>query len=263
MYKGISLHIGVNRLSPSQYRRAAPLCSPENDALAMAELARLEGYETITVLVNEQATKANVLKHFSESIGALQAGDTFLMTFSGHGGQADDTGSDEEDGMDERWCLYDEYLPDDELGSRWKEFREGVRIIVVTSCCHSRTGIRPYPRRGPFWKKDRQNPRARTAPVRQQVLFAYPHDPQIHASIIHLSACEDQQQARDGHQHSVFTGLLLRHWNQGRFEGSHEDLVWEISRQSGYLQTPAIGTLGKNCEALVKARPFKLLTQKP
>jgi metacaspase-1 len=255
MYKGISLHIGVNRLSINQYKKAALLCSPENDARAMAELAQLEGYKNITVLTNEQATKTNVLRHFSESILALNAGDTFLLTFSGHGGQADDTNSDEKDGKDERWCLYDDYLYDDEIGNRWKEFGEGVRIIVVSSSCHSGTGIKPYPDKRPFGKRTTLK-----KATRRQVLTVYPDDPEITASIIHLFACEDKQQARDGCQFSVFTDLLLKHWDQGRFEGSHEDLVWKISLESGYLQTPGIATLGKNCEALVNAKPFKLLT---
>lgn len=263
MSKGISLHIGVSQLSENRYRSAADLCSPGNDAKAMADIARYEGYEPIHVLVNETATKANVLNRFSECVAALHAGDTFLLTFSGHGGQKDDMNGDEEDGQDERWCLYDDYLLDDELGSRWKEFREGVRIIVVSSSCHSRTGIRPYHNSRPFGKGGTWVNRHRKAPVKREVVGAYPPDPEIMASIIHLSACEDWQLARDGSEFSVFTGLLLKYWDHGRFEGSHEELIQEIGKKAGYLQTPGIMTLGKNSEELVQARPFRLLTNKP
>ena len=44
---------------------------------------------------------------------ALKSGDLFFLTYSGHGGQVDDTNSEEKDRMDETWVCYDRQLIDD------------------------------------------------------------------------------------------------------------------------------------------------------
>lgn len=257
MNKGISLHIGVNRLSTKLYRSEAALFSPENDARAMAGIAEKEGYKSIQLLINEEATKDNFLRHFCGCISALEAGDTFLLTFSGHGGQQEDTDGDEPDGKDETWCFHDTRLVDDDLGRHWKEFKAGVRIIVISSSCHSRSALKPYPVALPFW----QTPDAGKS-KRQPVVYSYPDDPEILATILHISACDDRQQARDGENFSRFTGLLLDTWGNGRFTGTYEDLVRCINREAGYLQKSGIALMGNKNADLLNAIPFKLLTNK-
>src|SRR3954468_18170022 len=109
MPKGLSLHIGVNFLKVGLYCTSAGLKSPQNNARAMAAIAIMEGFQPPVMLLNEQATKNNFLNHFDAIIPELESGDTFLLTFSAHGGQIADDSGDEADGLDEIWCFYDEY----------------------------------------------------------------------------------------------------------------------------------------------------------
>jgi hypothetical protein len=255
MYKGISLHIGVSRLSTDVYRSAAALFSPENDAKAMAELAKHEGYSKIRLFTDEEATLLNFKNCFSECAESLTSGDTFLLTFSGHGGQRADSNGDESDALDETWCFYDGYFLDDDIGAMWKQFKEGVRIIVVSASCHSRSALKPYPVSLPFWKTKANT---HTTPV----IYSYPDDPEILASILHLSACDDRQQARDGEQFSIFTELLLKTWDEGRFTGTYEQLIRSINSEAGYLQTGGLALLGKTNPDFINTTPFKLLTNK-
>lgn len=257
MNKGISLHIGVNKLSTKWYSREATLCSPENDARAMAGLAEHEGYDLIQILLNEEATKENFSQLFLSCARALNSGDTFLLTFSGHGGQQDDENGDEMDCKDETWCFYDAPLLDDNIGTMWKEFKAGVRIIVVSASCHSRSALKPFSTGLFFWQM-RDAAKSKLKPV----VYIYPDDPQIQASIVHLSACGDQQQARDGEYFSRFTQLLLKTWDNGKFEGSYEELIRSINREAGYLQTSGIALMGSTAADLLTSKPFKLLTNK-
>lgn len=263
MSKGVSLNIGVGKLHVGIYDSEAPLSSPANDATCMASIAKSEGYECIYLLISQEATKSRFLECFDKCIAQLEEGDTFLLTFSGHGGQINDANGDEQDGMDEIWCFHDEPLVDDDLGKKWRQFKQGVTIIVVSASCHSRSSLK-------VWTDDcfKQSP-LRAAKVCQKeiaqngrsILESYLVDHEIKASILHISACEDEQEARDGHTLSRFTNLLVKYWNNGNFAGTYEDLVKKINTEAGYTQRAGIATLGHNDPRLLAARPFKILTK--
>lgn len=260
MPKGLSLNIGINELLVKLYCTNGALCAPCNDARAMAAIAVMEGYESPTILLNEQATKQNFLAQINEGINRLEAGDTFLITFSGHGGQIKDNNGDEKDGMDETWCFYDEPLIDDEIGEKWKLFKSGVQIIVISSSCHSGSAIKYWDKscftNTPFAPMD--NCEKEIIINDKTILSSHMDDPEIKADIIHLSACEDKQEASDGHHFTKFTGLLLQHWDYGRFTGNYQDLVANIQQRSGYLQKPGLRTLGANKPYLHHKTPFKI-----
>lgn len=69
----------------------------------------------------------------------------YVLCHSGHGGQVMDVTGDEEDQLDETWCLYDGQLIDDELYLELSKFAEGVRILVLSDSCHSGTMTRAGP----------------------------------------------------------------------------------------------------------------------
>jgi hypothetical protein len=81
-------------------------------------------------------------KYLANAAKALKKGDYLLLSYSGHGGQVPDTNSDESDGLDETWCLYDGEFLDDELYAAFGKFKEGVRIAVFSDSCHSGTMIK-------------------------------------------------------------------------------------------------------------------------
>jgi metacaspase-1 len=260
MAKGLSLNIGVNHLSNGFYQTLGKLRSPENDARAMAAIAMMEGYEPPMVLLTEQATKSNFLSHLDTCIKQLEAGDTFLLSFSGHGKQVEDTNNDEVDGKDEAWCFYDSYLTDDEIACKWKIFEKGVKIIVVSASCHSGTAIKDNDFDF-FEAKSFVNQAPITnlsSSVKSSELMHHEDDSEIKAHIIHLSACEDHQCASAGHYFSHFTDLLLKFWDYGRTKDNYQEIMTKINKASDYHQKPKFRTVGANASFLKSKLPFKL-----
>ena len=121
-----------------------PANACEADAHDMTAIAESSGFATTTILTAD-ATSARVLEELATAAGQLVAGDTLLLSYSGHGGQIPDLDSDEEDGNDETWVLYDRQLLDDELYAGYARFAEGVRIAVFSDSCHSGTVTRTGP----------------------------------------------------------------------------------------------------------------------
>src|SRR4051794_26866986 len=117
MAQGTSLHIGLNRLDRSHYGIDGLLGGAENDAQAMQQLAVSLGYET-SILLTAAATSDQILTAIRHAAMQLTAGDTFLITYAGHGAQVQDS-QDETDKMDETWCAYDRMIIDDELHVMW------------------------------------------------------------------------------------------------------------------------------------------------
>ena len=111
------------------------------------------GYKDIVILVNKQATKAEIVKAFHKLVSKCNKGDIIYIHFSGHGQQMTDVNGDEEDGLDEAWIPYDAYLKygendrgekhlaDDEINVLLTDIREKIgeegAMLVVVDACHS------------------------------------------------------------------------------------------------------------------------------
>ena len=104
----------------------------------METIARGQGFVTQSLLTRA-ATSTALLDRIEKAAKELVEDDFFLLTYSGHGGQINDATSDEPDGLDETWVLYDREIVDDELYAAWSLFRPGVRILVLSDSCHSGT----------------------------------------------------------------------------------------------------------------------------
>ena len=180
----------------------------------------------------------------------MKAGDIFLMTYSGHGGQVPDFSGDEaadgqDDFADETLCLFDGQLIDDELYAAWASFPADSRILVVSDCCHSGSNVKeamiqdmlaedPDPAFRP-----RVMPRAVAARVARrnrgfyqkvaaEAAKAWAAGPAtremalpVKASVRLISACQDNQVALDGLTNGLFTGRLLEAWGEGAFHGDY------------------------------------------
>ena len=144
MTKGISLNIGLNSVDPNHYSGwDGQLAGCENDANDLAKVAAGSNFE-VKKLLTKDATVENVKNGIQNAAKALNSGDYFLLSYSGHGGQLPDINKDErtidqKDRYDETWCLYDREFVDDELNVSLREFVEGVRIFVLSDSCHSGT----------------------------------------------------------------------------------------------------------------------------
>lgn len=139
---GIALTIGLNSVDPDHYSGwTGDLSACEFDADDMASIASSRGFSTRT-LHTQAATRSAVRDEISEAANTLAAGDIFMISYSGHGGQLPDQNGDELDNEDETWCLFDGQIMDDELAALWAQFPAGVRVLVFSDSCHSGTVTR-------------------------------------------------------------------------------------------------------------------------
>lgn len=105
------------------------------DASTMAGI--LSKYGTPQILVNNQATKANVVN----ALKVASQNDLMIFFYSGHGG-SDPIGdvSGEPDKKNEYLCLYNGYLLDNEI---WNIICGAKnRVLLIFDCCHSETMFR-------------------------------------------------------------------------------------------------------------------------
>jgi hypothetical protein len=261
MPRGISLHVGLNKIDPAHYdgwNGALNAC--EFDVDAMKAIADSRGFEP-TTLLTEAATAAAVTAEIERAAGELGPGDFFFLTYSGHGGQVRDTNGEEDDVTDETWLLYDRQLVDDELYALWAKFQPGVRIFVLSDSCHSGSVARAIDADVPDVvatreTADAQSPRYRAMP-RDVMMATYRSnqktyddiqdatpageqlkDGGIEATVLLISGCQDDQLSLDGFANGFFTETLLGVWNDGAWTGDYRLFHEAIRAEMPATQQP-------------------------
>jgi hypothetical protein len=94
----------------------------------------------VTVLLDAQATKANMMAALKALLAGAKSGDILVFTNSSHGTYAADRAGDET--YDEAICPYDcdtNLILDDELRELFSSVPAGVSLAVIADCCHSGT----------------------------------------------------------------------------------------------------------------------------
>lgn len=276
MARGMSIHIGVNRVDPAHYGGPRTLLGCENDAREMSRIASRRGYEVRPLLLSEGAKIAAVRGELSYAAKALYAGDILLLTFSGHGGTVPDDNHDERFDTDQTWCLYDEELVDDEIYGRLADFRRGVRVVVVSDSCFSGNILwelltdRVVPDHREWGRGLRglhpdvaartyRRNRARYDEI--QTIFPHGRDVRLSASVLLMAACLENETARDGEANGLFTEELLRAWKEGRFDDTYFQFFASIAdavNQRRRTQRPWIQPDGPDPEQWITARPFEI-----
>jgi metacaspase-1 len=287
--KALSLHIGLNAVSGAAYAGwTGPLAACEFDANDLAALAKSRAIKP-TVLLTKKATRSAVLSGMRSAAKALAAGDLFLLTYSGHGGQVPDVTGEEADKKDETWCLYDGQLIDDELYAELARFKAGVRVLVLSDSCHSGTVTREVPVPGatpearPKWLPSAVALRTYTEhkdfydKLQRDVAQAAgaPADPDAALSnvavsgrlgaivkkfapaVLLISGCQDNQTSMDGDHNGAFTEQLLQVWNHGAFKGNHAMFHKQILARMPSSQSPNLFTLGPAAKFLAQT-PFSV-----
>ncbi|MGE0757401.1 MAG: caspase family protein [Pirellulaceae bacterium] len=143
--QGLALCIGLNQVDRGAYGGwdgALSGCVPDMEF--MAELARQRSFYDVKLLKNELATIAEVERYVAWAANDLRPGDLFMISCSSHGAFRTDRGSDELDGRDETWCLWDGQWTDDQRYRMWQRFAPGVRLLIVADMCHSGTTHRAF-----------------------------------------------------------------------------------------------------------------------
>jgi hypothetical protein len=268
MSKGISVHIGLNRVDPQHYQGwDGQLAACEADANDMLALAKKQKFSERKLLLTTDATAAAVTAAIRAAADKLKSGDLFLLTYSGHGGQVTDTNGDEPDGMDETWVCYDRQLVDDELWDLWSKFKAGVRIFVLSDSCHSGTVTRDIPPQLASGVRVRAMPtyvmrkvQDAHAKLYRDIQDAHPaaETIKVKASVLLISGCMDNQLSRDGDRNGLFTGTLRTVWNGGKFKLGYRKFRDVIVSKMPADQTPnysAIGAANTGFEAQV---PFTI-----
>jgi hypothetical protein len=266
----MSIHIGVLSVDPRSYGgNTYALNSSGNDAVAMAKIASAMGVGSPLLLV-DQPTRAKVINAITVAAGDLTSGDFLLLTYSGHGMQFKDDSGEEPDGQDEAWVLYDLPLVDDELYGLWLLFREGVRIVVVTDSCNNGTILSVPPLRdeiasdGPLEVKTLpredqleiyERNKAFYDAIQEQAKIDFASS--VEASVLHLAACRDDEETRDGsvNGNSAFTEALLAAMASGPkdYPALRDAIGSRLTSQH-----PTIETTGENTDALLLSRPFTI-----
>ncbi len=279
MATGLSLHLGLNTYDSTHYPGLTPLLGAERDAGTMAHVAATQGF-TPKLLLAAEATFAAVRAEIATAATRLATGDTFLLTFAGHGSTVPDQNGDEPTGSDQTLCLYDQMIVDDKLHEDLGAFRAGVRIVVVADSCHSGTVLRDL-----FYEELRASPalkaivgdgaaRALPGAIASSVYLAHQaaYDAQqtvankdaadkVQASVILLAACQDLQEAKDGPVHGKFTTGFLGVWNGGKYlqsaAPSYVDFLAKVGQAvADPSQVPNLYLTGAPDPTLSKRRPF-------
>ncbi|MDR4479158.1 MAG: caspase family protein [Nitrospira sp.] len=289
--KGLSLHIGLNAVSPAAYGGwSGELAACEFDAKDMAAIATSRGMKS-TVLLTKKGTRAQALAAMRKAAKQLRKGDFFFLTYSGHGGQVPDVTGEEADKQDETWCLYDGQLIDDELYFELSRFAAGVRILVFSDSCHSGTvtrnmppqfdalkpvgrskmmpisvGLRTYREHQAFYNKLQQDVAKAAGKASvvdpDSVLAQLAVNPRLtaiakdfKASVILISGCQDNQTSMDGEHNGAFTEQVLKVWNHGTYRGNYAKFHAAVRAALPASQSPNLFTLGA-AGRFVRQQPF-------
>lgn len=123
-----------------------PAC--RNDATQIGRILTSQlGKENVVILIDAQATLANVRQQFDRLVRSTQPGDDIIIYWSGHGQRSSDDDGDEKDGLEEFLVTYDSdirdvdsirrtMLSDDEFGNLLLRLF-GRRIVVFLDACYS------------------------------------------------------------------------------------------------------------------------------
>ena len=275
MTHGNALIIGVNQVDPAGYGGSwdGKLDFCEKDARAIAALTEAQGFSN-QLLLTAQATKAAVTEGIEAAASTLEAGDIFLLFFSGHGNTTGDITGDEADRgnlRDETLCLYDTQILDDEFYALWQRFKAGVRILVLTDACHSGSILRGEDE--DMVPKAMDSLTSKVLKRRNPTLYddmrkALPPREPVVASVLLLAGCREDQLSYENRprQHGRFTAALLESWDSGRtadgsFAGSYRALFNAMDASMPDKQKPFMDRLGTASDQFESESAFTINRQ--
>lgn len=145
---GKAVCIGINKYpDPSNWLNGCV-----NDAKDWAAFLAKRGFSVLPVMLDRDATKRNMIEGMRTVVQSLKAGETGVITYSGHGTWMPDLDGDEPDKRDEALCPWDmgetNILLDDEIHAILMDRVAGSRVVLVTDSCHSATVFRIVGRPG-------------------------------------------------------------------------------------------------------------------
>ena len=252
MARGYGLLVGLNSINSAVYgwdgKNGCLGCELDVDNIARI----LEPLDySVSILKTREATASNVLLGLRSAARILKSGDIFVFFFAGHGSQQPDFDGDEQDGQDETLLLYDREVVDDELGPIWKEFRPGVRIVMISDSCNSGTNYRGF----------RDVPIEKAQPLQMRP----DRNTGMRAQMIHYSGCRDGWSSAGYESGGAFTSALCKTWANGRFAGTYPLLHKQTSERLsnvGEQQQPQYSKYGNVTAEFEDSHPFSIETMR-
>lgn len=243
-----ALLVGIDQYPEPAHR----LAGCRNDVAAFEELLTLrvepERLRLLT-LVDEQATRDNVIAAFRAHLGKAKAGDSVLFYYAGHGSRERSPEvfwTVEPDRLDETLVLWDSRQPggwdlaDKELAALIRPLAAaGAHVAVILDSCHSGSGTRAFAsgmkvRRFPLDVRDR--PLESFLPEVQAVASARASesgwDLGDDGRHVLLAACCDDQEAAEyrtgGAHRGAFSWYLLEALRQSPGAPTYRDLAASV-----------------------------------
>jgi hypothetical protein len=255
-----ALCIGINDYPGTQ----SDLSGCVNDAHDWAGVLEARDF-SVTHLLDDQATKVNMVNAIRTQIEATQPGDSVVITYSGHGTFVPDTSGDEPDGRDEGLCPYDirqgQVLLDDEIHALFAARPAGVRVVLISDSCHSGSVIRwaapvadprtPRPRFLPpsVWLPEDQLPRSGGGEVLSSLPRGAAAPPWLGSLALAdgdllMSGCQDHEYSYDAHfggrPNGAFTYYALKSLSDGMSYAEWYRHIRDYLPGASYPQTPQI-----------------------
>lgn len=267
-----ALLVGIN-----DYKGVGDLRGCINDVTNIRNLLKTYfGFsnEDIRILVDERATKQNILFRLEKLVTNAKPGDLIVFHFSGHGSQIRDRDMDElKDHMDELICPWDMnwddgFITDDMLKEILNTLNKEVMMEIILDCCHSGTGTRNNSLGRPS-EPNAENKvlnRHLPPPVDIQSRFqgeeeelnpkkAFRTDKTLTMNHILWAGCKDHQTSADayinGYYNGAFSYYFCKHIRDSKGNISRNELQKRILNSLNYnnfLQLPQL-----ECEGNRKA----------
>ncbi|MGC8780206.1 MAG: caspase family protein [Anaerolineae bacterium] len=257
-----ALCVGINNYPGTQN----DLNGCVNDAHAWADLL-VAHYDfakaDVALLLDEQATKANIMAGLKDLLAGAGTGDVLVFTNSSHGTYVLDVHGDEPDHYDEALVPYDfrqNLILDDELRELFADLPAGVRLTVISDSCHSGSVTRVVaPTMVP-------PPRPRLLRPREFGMPDLPDDqlarlrsnhrrghPQARMKEILLSGCKATEYSYDaligGTYHGAMTYYAIETIREADYRITYAGLAQRLNEKlaaEGYRQTPQLEGKAKN-----------------
>ena len=227
--------VGINYKNTSYELRGCV-----NDVYTLRDLLVSQyGYkiEDIIVLIDEHATRENILKEFTSLVQQAKSGDSICFTFSGHGSYINDKTNEEVDGQDELLVSVDNFaITDDELKIILDTYlNPEVNFFSIFDSCHSGTVLD-----------------LKYAFDNNTTTITNESYKETKGNVILLSGCRDNQVSMDAYINNSFQGALSAafvHTLRNNPNMTWNDLLTkmrEVLLLNNFYQIPQI-SVGKSC----------------
>jgi uncharacterized caspase-like protein len=204
MGRGSALIVGVGDPRRTGFSKLEGVYRDIEKMQALFSEYRSRGFDQVETLRDSQADADTILFKIANATAALGPGDMFVFYYSGHGASLPDGNGDER--RDQTFVTPGRSLIDDELPPLWQAFVTDVRVVVITDSCHSASNVRaaedldaPLPTLSIGLDPPTSDSDAGTRGFIEGVT----------ANMIHLAACNDDEESVAFPSGSVFTKHLL------------------------------------------------------